>query len=164
MKNKMLKFVAMLVISLLVHVFVSLFSSLIVNNFIINTKLANFTIYDGYAGFSMVFYYMLLSALLVFNKIRGNVFVLALSAFLVIMLTQAFVITVAENYFRFYVKTDQNGAYSFEILHRQLLRNWDSLLWEFGNWGQILSFLIWVFVGLLAICYSSRWVKNYGNN
>lgn len=160
MKSTLLKFAIVFAVCSAVHILVSLFSSLIVNKFILNTRLANFTMYDGYANFSVLLTYFLLSALLVFDKIKGNVLVITMSSFFAFIIFKAFVIDVAEHYLRFYVKTEQNWDYSFEIFKNQLGKQWNNILWEFGNLGQFLSFLVWIFIGLLGVCYLSLWVKN----
>lgn len=159
-KRTLLKFGVAIAICLAVHILVALFSSLIVNNYILNTRLANFTIYEGYADFSIVLFYFLISALLIFNKIKGNGLLIAIAAFLGFIVSKVFVIDVIQHYIRFYVKTQQNGVYSFEIFKDQLARNWRNLLWEFSNFGQLLSSIVWVFIALLSVCYLSLWVKN----
>lgn len=162
MKKTILKFGIVLTICFAVHILAGLFSSLIVNHFILNTRLANFTIYDGYADFSMLLFYIPVSALLVYDKVRGNVWLIALGAFVVILISKVFLIDIIAHYIRFYVKTAQNGAYNFEIFINRLAKNLDGLLWEFSNLGQFLSFIIWVFIALLGVCYLSIWVKkNY---
>jgi len=141
-KINLLKVVVITAICFAVHILAVLFSSLFVNHYIINTRLANFTIYDGYADFSMLLAYIPLSALLVFNKIKGNFLLIALSWFLCFLLINAFVTDIIAHYQRFYVKTNQNGAYSFEVFKNKLASQWDSLLFEFSNLGQFLSFII----------------------
>ncbi len=160
MKKALLKFAIVLIICFAIHIFVGLFSSLIVNQFILNTRLANFTIYDGYADFSILLAYIPLSALLMFNKIKGNAIVITLGSFFAFLIVKVFAVDIVAHYFRFYVKTAQNGAYSFEIFINRLVKNWQELLWEFSNLGQALSFIIWVFIALLGICYLSFWAKN----
>lgn len=161
MKSILLKFVIVITICFVVHVFVGLFSSLIVNHFILNTRLANFTIYDGYADFNILLAYLLLSALLVFDKIKGNAWLMALGSLMAFVIIKAFVIDVIAHYFRFYVKTNQNGPYSFEIFKGKLASQWNSLLFEFSNLGQVLSFFVWVFMAWLGICYLSLLCKNW---
>jgi hypothetical protein len=161
MKSIFIKFVIFITIFFVVLVFVGLFSSLIVNHFILNTRLANFTIYDGYADFNILLAYLLLSALLVFDKIKGNAWLMALGSLMAFVIIKAFVIDVIAHYFRFYVKTNQNGPYSFEIFKGKLASQWNSLLFEFSNLGQVLSFSVWVFMALLGICYLSLLCKNW---
>jgi len=156
----LLKFAIAIAICFAVHILVVLFSNLIVNGYIINTRLANFTIYDGYADFSMLLAFIPLSALLVFDKIKGNFLLIALVWFVVFVVVKVFVIDVTSHYFRFYVDTQQNGAYSFEIFKDKLASQWDSLLFEFSNLGQFLSFIFWVFVALLGISYLSLRAKS----
>ncbi|SOD18346.1 hypothetical protein [Pedobacter xixiisoli] len=158
-EKTLLKFGIVLAICFAVHISIGLFSSLIVNNFILKTQLANFTIYDGYADLSMLLAYISMSALLVFNKIKGNALLIALGAFAVILVSKVFVIDIVEHYIRFYVKTQQNGGYSLYSFRNELTKQWDRLLFEFSNLGQFLSFLLWLFVALLAICYLSLWAK-----
>lgn len=143
-----------------VHILAVLFSSLFVNHYIINTRLANFTIYDGYADFSILLAYIPLSALLVFNKIKGNFLLIASGWFVCFLLIKGFVTDIIAHYLRFYVKTNQNGTYSFEVFKHKLASQWDGLLFEFSNLGQFLSFIIWVFIALLGVCYLSLWAKN----
>ena len=158
-KENLLKFIAALTICFAVHVLVALFSSLIVNNFILNTRLANFTIYEGYADLNMFLAYIPISALLVFKKIKGNILVIATTSFAVLLLAKTFVIDMLSHYLRFYVKTQQNGSYSFEVFKHQIGREWDSLLWEFSNLGQFFSTIFWLFIAILSICYLSPWAK-----
>ena len=160
MKMNLLKFAIAIAICFAVHILVVLFSNLIVNGYIINTRLANFTIYNGYADFSMLLAFIPLSALLVFDKIKGNFLLIPLAWFVVFVLVKFFVIDVISHYFRFYVNTQQNGTYSFEIFKNQFVKNWKDLLWEFSNLGQFLSFIVWVFVALLGISYLSFWAKS----
>lgn len=161
MKSTLLKFVIVITICFVVHMFVGLFSSLIVNHFILNTRLANFTIYDGYSNFSVMLVYFPLSALLVFDKIKGNAWLMALGSFMAFVIVKAFVIDVIAHYFKFYVKTNQNGPYSFEIFKGKLASQWNSLLFEFSNLGQVLCFTVWVFMALLGICSLSLLCKNW---
>ena len=156
----LLKFAIAIAICFAVHILVVLFSNLIVNGYIINTRLANFTIYDGYADFSMLLAFIPLSALLVFDKIKGNYMLIALTWFVAFVVVKVFVIDVISHYFRFYVNTQQNGTYSFEIFKNQFVKNWKDLLWEFSNLGQFLSFIVWVFVALLGISYLCFWAKS----
>lgn len=159
-KINLLKVTMVIAICFAVHVLVALISSLIVNNFILNTRLANFTIYDGYADFSIVLAYILVSALLIFDKIQGNALVVTTVSFFAFLTVKVFVIDIIAHYVRFYLKTQQNGIYSFEIFKDRLASNWDSLLFEFSNLGQFLSFIVWVFIALLGVCYLSLWAKN----
>lgn len=159
MKGGLLKFAIAIAICFAVHILVAFFSSLIVNHYIINTRLANFTIYDSYANFSILLAYIPLSALLIFNKISGNGFVVTLVSFFLILMAKVFVADILNHYFKFYVKTQQNGAYSFEIFKDKLASQWDNLVWEFSNFGQFLSSIIWVFIALLGVCYLSVWAK-----
>lgn len=159
MKKVLLKFAIVLFICFAVHILASLFSSLTVNSFILNTRLANFTFYDGYADFSIFLAYVLLSALLIFNKIKGNVWLIAIGSFIAFVVVKAFVIDAVEHYLRFYLKTEQNGAYSFEVFKENLASQWDSFLFEFSNLGQAFSTVVWVFLALLGVCYLSLWVK-----
>ena len=115
MKMKLLKFAIAIAICFPVHISVVLFSNIIVNGYIINTRLANFTIYDGYADFSMLLAFIPLSALLVFDKIKGNYMLIALTWFVAFVVVKVFVIDVTSHYFKFYANTQQNGAYSFDI-------------------------------------------------
>lgn len=158
-KRTLLKLIATLAICFVVHILVALFSGLVVNGYIINTPLANFTIYDSYADFSILLFYIPLSALLIFNKISGNGFLISLGAFVAFLIGKVFIIDVIVHYIRFYVKTQQNGAYNFEIFKHQLVSQWDNLLFEFSNLGQFFSTIVWVFFALLAICYLSLWAK-----
>ncbi|WAC42549.1 hypothetical protein [Pedobacter sp. SL55] len=159
-KKTWLKFIVVVAICFVTHILVGLFSSLMVNNFVLNTRLANFTIYDGYADFSILLFYIPLSALLIFNKIKGNGFLISLGAFFIFLMGKVFIVDVISHYLRLYVKTQQNGAYSFEIFKDQLAKNWGDLLWEFSHLGQFLSFMVWVFIALLGVCYLSLWIKN----
>lgn len=161
MKSTLLKFGIVLAICFAAHILVGLFSSLIVNKFILNTRRANFTIYDGYADFGILLAYIPVSALLVFDKIKGKAWLIALGAFVVFLISKAFVLDIIAHYFRFYVKTNQNGIYSFEIFKEKLASQWDSLLFEFSNLGQVLSFSVWVFMALVGICYLSLLCKNW---
>lgn len=163
-KINALKVAVVIAICFAVHILVGFFSSLIVNHYIINTRLANFTIYDGYADFSILLAYIPISALLIFNKIKGNFLLIASGWFVCFLLFKAFVTDVIGHYLRFYVKTNQNGGYSFEIFKNKLASQWDSLFFEFSNLGQFLSFIVWVFIALLCICYLSLWAKNKLNH
>jgi len=159
-KTKLIKVTMVIAICFAVHVLVALISSLIVNKLILNTRLANFTVYDGYADFSILLVYILVSALLMFDKIKGNALVITTVSFFAFLTVKVFVIDIIAHYFRFYVKTAQNGAYSFDIFINRLAKNWQELRWEFSNLGQFLSFIGWVFIALLGICYLSLWAKN----
>jgi len=159
-KRTLVKFTIAIAICFAVHILVGLFSSLIVNNFILNARLANFTIYDGYADFGILLAYIPVSALLVFDKVKVNALLISVVAFVVILTSKVFIIDVIEHYVKFYVKIQQNGAYSFEIFTNRLARNLVELLWEFCNLGQVLSFIIWVFLALLCICYLSIYSRN----
>jgi len=59
----------------------------------------------------------------------------------------------------FMVNTPQNGNYSLEILKDKLTNQWDSLLFELSNLGQLLSFVVSESIALLGICYLSIWAK-----
>ena len=120
MKMNLLKFAIAIAICFAVHILVGFFSSLIVNHYIINTRFANFTIYDVYADFSILLPYFFLSALLMFDKIKGNFLLIASGWFVCFLLFKAFVTDVIAHYLRFYVKTNQNGPYSFEIFKNKL--------------------------------------------
>ena len=160
MKRGLLKFAVVIVICFAVHIFVALFSSLIVNKFILNTRLANFTIYDSYTDSSILLVYISISALLLFDKIKGNALVITTASFVVFVVAKVFIFDLIADYLRFYAKIKQNGSYSFEIFKHQIDRQWDSLLWEFSNIGQFLSTIVWLFIALLSICYLSLWAKS----
>jgi len=121
--------------------------------------LVNYSFYGAYADLNSLHFYILLSALLIFNKLKENVFVFATAALLAILLIRFFVIDVVVHYFRFYVNTPQNGNYSLEILKDKLTSQWDSLLFELSNLGQLLSFVVSEYIALLGICYLSIWAK-----
>lgn len=160
MKRNLMKFVVAIAICLAVHVSACLISSVIVNHFISNTRLANFSMYDGYADSSILLVYISIAALLLFDKIKGNALVITTASFVVFVVAKVFIFDLIADYLRFYVKTKQNGSYSFEVFKHQIGRQWDSLLWEFSNIGQFLSTIVWLFIALLSICYLSLWAKN----
>ncbi|RZJ80094.1 MAG: hypothetical protein EOO47_08710 [Flavobacterium sp.] len=151
----LLRFAIALVICFVVHLLVSLFSSLFVNSYIINTRLANFTIYDGYADFRILLSYISLSVLLIYNKIKGNGFLITMAAFFVFFIGKAFIVDAVDHYIRFYFKTQQNGAYSFGIFVAKLCSILDNFFFELTNLGQFLSFVIWQFLAVLTVCYLS---------
>ncbi|TKC01759.1 hypothetical protein [Pedobacter cryotolerans] len=155
-----LKLAIALAISFAVFILTSFFSEFVVNKYLIQSHLANYSFYEGFADLSTFCCYVLASALLVFDKLRGNAFLLAIGFFIAILLLKCFLVDVVAHYFRFYGNTQQNGNYSFEIFKNKLANQWDSLLFEFTNLGQLLSFTVWQFVALLGICYLSILVRN----
>lgn len=116
MKRTLLKFVVAIAICFTVHILVDLFSSIFVHKLTLNTRRANFTIYDGYADYSILLAYVLISTLLVFNKIKGSFVLIVLGWFTCYVLFKAFVTDIIVHYLRFYVKTQQNGVYSSQFL------------------------------------------------
>lgn len=158
-KSKMILIIAALLISFAVFGLVGLISSIVVSNFFANSSLVNYSLYEGYADLSSLYFYILLSALLIFNRLKGNAFLIAIGALDSILLIRFLVIDVVAHYFRIYVNTQQNGNYSFEIFKDKLTSQWDSLLFELSNLGQLLSFVVWQYIALLGICYLSLWAN-----
>lgn len=150
---------AMYLFCMLIYYIIGYISNYIVIHFIMKYRLVHWTMYEGFAPYTIIFIMLFLMVFCFFSKKNYNVFGTSILFYLLVILVY-FPINLYQHYVRFYVETTSNGAFTKEQLWEQICNQAEDFVGLFSyNFGSFLASDFWVIISFILVAFAAKKLK-----